>query len=126
MALAVPIAAVSVFFADSSFIYEFALAAIVGFVLIMLFYMLYPVVVLGKKSAAKSVRSTVGLTMKNWKEVFYFSLIPFSVSILKYPIAFFISDPGLFLAFWGLVFLTGAIYTYYMVMNPYYYLKISA
>lgn len=98
---------------------------VIGYVFVMLFYFLYPVVMIGKKNSLKSIKQTIQLSLLHKKKVFLLSSIPFFVTILKTITAFLAEDPAFLFIFIILVLLTGMVYTYHMVINPYFYLKIK-
>jgi hypothetical protein len=98
---------------------------VIGYIFVMLFYFLYPVVILGKKNSLNSIKQTIQLSLLHKKKVFLLSSVPFFVTILKTITAFLAEDPAFLFIFIVLVLLTGIVYTYHMVINPYFYLKIK-
>jgi hypothetical protein len=106
-------------------IIDFFIFFVIGYLFIMLFYFLYPVVILGKKNTLFSIKETINLSIQHKKQVFFLSIVPFFVTIIKTISAFLAQDSTFFMLFVFLVLLTGIVYTYHMVMNPYLYLKIK-
>ena len=123
--ITLPFSLLAAIYRDYSIMIHFFVMVVLGYLFIMLFYLLYPVVVLGKKSTSSSLTETIRLSLANKKEVFYLSIVPFSVTILKTGAAFLAEDPAFFIAFVLLVLLTGIVYTYHMVINPHLYLKVK-
>ena len=123
--LTLPFSFIAAAYKDSSMIINFFLIFVVGYIFIMLFYFLYPVVMLGKKPSLASLSETITLSLKHKKKVFFLSIVPFFVTILKTISAFLAQDTAFLPLFVLLVLLTGIVYTYHMVMNPYLYLKVK-
>ncbi len=111
---------ISLHFDEFSWIVSLA----VGFAFIFLLYFLFPTVVFGEKGVKDSFKLTLFESFSNKRIVFLYSIIPFSVSVLKFVIAFFISVPGFLVLFWVLVLLTGFIYTLHAVSNQVIYSTI--
>ncbi|MFA5125551.1 MAG: hypothetical protein WC462_00930 [archaeon] len=98
---------------------------IVTFIFIFLLYFLFPIISSKKLGVVSSFRKTIFSSFKNKHIVFLFSLIPFSVSIIKFVLAFFADNTGLLVLFWVLVFLTGIVYTIHAVVNQLLYLNLN-
>lgn len=97
----------------------------VSFVFIFVFYFLFPQIIFGKSRVKDSFFFSVKESVKNKKAVFIYSLIPFSVSVMKFVSAFFVDSLGTSIVFWGLVLLTGIIYSVHAVSNQILYSKIQ-
>lgn len=104
----------------------FILSFIVTFVFIFIFYFLYPKIVFEDKKISKSFVESFFVSLKNKKLVFVLSLIPFSVSVIKFVLAYFSDSSSMMILFWALVLLTGVIYSIHAVINQLAYLKVSA
>jgi len=101
------------------------LSLIITFVFAFIFYFIYPKLVFENLPVQNVFTDSFAVSLKNKKLVFVLSLIPFSVSIIKFVLAYF-SDSTLFLVlFWGLVFITGLVYSIHAVVNQLAYIKIS-
>ncbi len=96
----------------------------VGFAFIFLLYFLFPTIIFGKKGVKESFKLTLFESFSNKRIVVLYSVIPFSVSVIKFVIAFFISVPGFLILFWILVVVTGFIYTLHAVSNQVIYSNI--
>lgn len=107
-------------FSELTFVISFLFAFGFGF----LFYFIYPKLVFEKEPIFKKFFSSVSSSIKNKELVFLLSLVPFSVSVLKFLLAFFAEDFLFLLVFWGLVLLTGVIYSIHAVMNQISYERL--
>ena len=101
------------------------LSFVVSFVFIFLFYFLYPIIVRKNLGLAGYFRENFSSTFSNKKKVFIYSFIPFSVSIIKFGVAFFADSAQVMVLFWVLVLLTAFVYTIHSVASQLLYLKIS-
>ena len=100
------------------------LSFIITFVFVFVFYFLYPKIVFEDSKLNKSFVESIFVSLKNKKLVFVLSLIPFSVSIIKFILAYFSDSLLSMVLFWGLVVLTGLIYSIHAVVNQLAYDKI--
>lgn len=100
---------------------SFAFTFLIGF----LFYFLFPILVFKNKGVFSSFRESIFGSLNSKKKVFIFSIIPFSVSVLKFALAFFTSNESVLIIFWFLVLLTGVVYTFHAVANQLLYEKIN-
>ncbi|MFA6064731.1 MAG: hypothetical protein WCW44_06015 [archaeon] len=100
-----------------------AISFIVTFLFIFLFYFLYPIIVFKQKGILANFLDNFQASLSNKKTVFVYSLIPFSVSIIKFAIAFFTSDSAVLIIFWILVVLTAIVYTVHVVVNQLLFIK---
>jgi len=99
------------------------LSFMVTFALIFFFYFLYPVIVFKRKGIIANFVENFKESFSNKRTVFFYSLIPFSVSIIKLVVAFFSSDPSVLVIFWVLVVLTAIVYTLHVVVNQLLFIK---
>jgi|GEM_PF-1669443 len=100
-------------FSELSLIVSF----IISFLFIFFFYFIFPIIDFKNKGIFANFMENFKQSLLNKKTVFFYSLIPFSVSIIKFVIAFFSSDPSVLVIFWILTFLTGIVYTVHVVVN---------
>jgi uncharacterized membrane protein len=103
----------------------FAISMLVTFAFVFVFYFLFPIIVSKKQGVLNNFKETFSSSFSNKKKVFLFSLIPFSVSLIKYGVAFFSDSTSGFILFWGLVLLTGIVYSVHAVVNQLLYLKLQ-
>ncbi len=96
---------------------------IVSFLFIFLFYFLYPIITFKHKGIWANFLENFKESLSNKKTVFFYSLIPFSVSIIKFVIAFFSSDSAVLVIFWILTILTAIVYSIHVVVNQLLFLK---
>lgn len=104
--------------------FSFILSLIIIFLFGFIFYFIYPKIVFENNSFLKSFSSTIWASFENKKAVFFLSLIPFLVSIVKFVLAYFSEDFLVLVVFWILVLLTGIIYSVHSVVNQIAYEKI--
>lgn len=104
----------------------FMVSFAITFAFIFIFYFLYPKIVFERQGVAKSFAQSFSASMENKRMVFLFSLIPFSVSVIKFALAYFLDSSFVFfLVFWLLVVLTGIIYSLHAVVNQLAYERIT-
>ncbi len=128
--IAVPFALVSTFFILSG-----NMAALIGavlaffalsFVLIVLFYVIYPFSVLNeKKSFIEALTGSFKIGRKNIKELSIPSTVPYFLSLVNFVVAFKANDPTFLIVFVVLRFLIAMLYTYHMILNPNVYLALE-
>ena len=99
------------------------LSFIVSFALIFFFYFLYPVIVFKNKGIVSNFKENFLVSLSNKKTIFFYSLIPFSVSIIKFAVGLFANDQNMLILFWLLVILTTIVYTLHVVVNQLLFLK---
>ncbi|MAG22312.1 MAG: hypothetical protein CL943_03340 [Candidatus Diapherotrites archaeon] len=104
---------------------SFALFLIVSFVLIVLFYVVYPVSVLKEKNFVSALLGSLKIGSKNMKQLSIPSLIPFSLSLINFGLAFLAENPAFLIAFLMLRFLIALVATYHMVLNPSVYFALQ-
>jgi len=98
---------------------------VITFAFIFLFYFLFPIIVFKKENLGEIFKKTFISSFSNKKTVFIYSLISFSVSIIKYSVAFYSSSPQMLVLFWGLVLLTAIVYSIHAVVNQLLYVSVS-
>jgi len=94
---------------------------VLAFVLIFLLYFLFPIVAFEQKSVHGTIRETFYSAFRNKSVVLIFSVVPFSITAIKFAIAYFSTSVEMFLVFWILVLLTGIIYSIHAVVNQILY-----
>jgi len=99
------------------------LSFIITFIILFFFYFFYPVIVLKQKGIWKTFKETFSASLSNKKTVLIYSIIPFSVSIIKFVLAYFSTDSSVLIIFWALVILTGLVYAVHVVVNQLLFLK---
>ncbi|MEI7960983.1 MAG: hypothetical protein WCI04_01485 [archaeon] len=98
---------------EISWVISFAVA----FSFIFFFYFLFPTIVYNDDSVKSSFRDAVCESFGHGKIVVLYSLIPFTVSVVKFVVAFFASNNSDILIYWVLVFLTAGIYSIHAVLT---------
>jgi hypothetical protein len=101
------------------------LSLLISFVFIFFFYFLYPVVAFKKQGFSAYFKENFSSILENKKIVFVYSFIPFSVSIIKFGVAFFADSVQAMVLFWGLVLLTAVVYALHAVVNQLLYSKVG-
>ena len=98
---------------------------LLSFILVIFFYLLYPVSVLENRGVFETIKTTISLSKKNFKKVALGSIIPMLLSLVSIFISFYVfSFPGLLIVFILLRFLVAIIYTYHMVLDPAIYFDV--
>ncbi|MCX6803627.1 MAG: hypothetical protein NTY48_03580 [Candidatus Diapherotrites archaeon] len=98
---------------EVSWLFSFAVA----FSFIFFFYFLFPTVVFKDDNVKSSFLDTLKESFSNGRMVFLFSLIPFSVSIVKFVVAFFADKPDMLFVYWVLVVITSVVYSVHAIAN---------
>jgi hypothetical protein len=97
------------------------ISLVISFLFIFLFYFLFPVVVFKKNGIFSSFMETLREAFSNKGKVFWFSFIPFAVSLIKFAMAFFQGNLLYLIVFWLLVLLTAFVYSLHVVVNQVLY-----
>ena len=100
------------------------LSFILAFLFIFAFYFLYPKIVFEDSKLSKNFVDSLFVSLKNKRLVFLLSLIPFSVSIIKFILAYFSDSLFSMILFWLLIILTGLVYSVHAVVNQLAYDKL--
>ena len=113
-----------------------AATLLVLFIVMVLFYLVYPVSALENKSPLAALRQALSLSMKNRLDISKATAITFIISLAAFALAFAIdiySKSGFVeggfvagLLFIGIRFATAMLYTYQYVLNPVMYLEYGA
>ena len=101
-----------------------ALFLAASFLVIVLFYVVYPVSVLSEKNFVSALLKATSLGAGNLKHLSMPSLIPFTLSVINFALAFLAANPAFLVAFIVLRFLIALVYTYHMVLNPNVYFEL--
>ncbi len=101
--------------------FSWILSFAIGFIFIFFFYFLFPTVIFKESKLTHSIKDTLFESFANKRIVFLYSLIPFSVSVVKFILAFFSSTIEVLWVFWGLVIITGVIYSFHAVASQLLY-----
>jgi len=97
------------------------------FALLILFYFLYPAIMLNKRSLSRCFSENFILARKNIGIVAKASLIPFIASLISFVFAFVSAlEPLLILLFLVYRTLIAIMFTYHMVLSPAIYLKVRS
>jgi len=110
---------VIVFFGLNS--YSVYLSFGISFAFIFIFYFIFPEVIFGTGRVKGVFTDSVKKSFQNKKKVFVYSLIPFSVSVLKFFVAFSAESFEGMVIFWALVLVTGLVYSIHAVANQILY-----
>jgi hypothetical protein len=125
--LALPLALISVvlFFTNNFFaLVLFAVGFLIFYlVLAAAFYFVYPLLVLKEVFFFRALSESVKLSRRKISKILLVSLLPFSISILTFALAFLVKEPSFLLLFVLLRFLMALMQTYHMVLNPTIFLK---
>lgn len=103
-------------------IIAFIIFLAVSFAMIVLFYVVYPISVLKENNFVSAVVGSIRMGKRNAKQLSIPSLIPFTLSVVSFALAF---DPAFLIAFIALRFLMALVATYHMVLNPNIYLALE-
>ena len=106
---------------------------IVFFIVLVLFYLVYPVSALEKNHFIGALRQSVAISMKNRGDISKATLLTFAISLIAFVLAFAVtiySKMGFvegsiiaLLLFLGVRLATAMLYTYQYVLNPVFYLE---
>jgi len=97
------------------------------FGLLILFYFLYPAIMLNKRSLSRCFSENFILARKNIGIVTKASLIPFIASLISFVFAFVSAlEPLFVLLFLAYRTLIAIMFTYHMVLSPAIYLKVKS
>ena len=99
----------------------------VSFVMIVIFYVIYPASVLDENNFVSAIINTARLGKRNARHISIPSLIPFSLSIINFAVGFPALESLAFLAaFVILRFFMALLSTYHMVLNPHIYIELAS
>ncbi len=128
--LFIPFFFLAYFFGDFFILIFYLIYAVFLFLVVFLFYSIYPVLAFEKNSLIGSLKRTIDLSMNNKRDVTKATGISFVISMLSFAIAFVIEfipqqEGTIFfwLAFIIVRFLTAYVYSYLYVLNPVFYLE---
>ena len=97
----------------------------ISFLLILLFYTIYPVAVLQEKGFFSTLSKTISLGKSNIRELSIPAMIPFSLSLASFLLSIEVSNPGVLVLFIIVRFLVAMVATYHMVLNPNIYFALE-
>ncbi len=127
-AIAIPFGLLFLLFIPSgnfiALVFSIFLFLALAFALTILFYLVYPVAVLEKGNFISALVDSFRIGKSNLKQLSVPSLIPFFLSLISIPLAFFPSNVAALLSFIILRFLVALIATYHMVLNPNVYFAL--
>lgn len=103
-----------------------ASALVCAFTIYLLFYFLYPTIMLTRKSVLRCIRDNLMLVKRNFKTVAIATIIPFFSTILSLGFAAIsVFEPFFIVIFFIYRILSTCLFTYHMVLNPTIYLKVQ-
>ncbi len=108
-----------------SIVLQMTISLTIGFVIVFLFYLLFPTIMLENKGIIKSIKSSIQSSFDNKKNIFSLSLIPLIISILKLWLAINFDNLFAIVLFILLVFLTGILHTYSTIATQTTYFSIK-
>lgn len=97
----------------------------VGFVIVFLFYLLFPVLMLEKKGIIYSIKKSITMSFKNKKNILALSLLPLTITLTKLLLAIFITHPLALILFILLVIITALLHTYSTVATQTTYFSLK-
>lgn len=113
-----------------SFLYSSIIALIilgVFFMLLILFYFIYPAIMLNGGSINRCFFKNFVLARRNFRIVAKASTIPFIASLISFPFAFVAAlEPLLIIAFLAYRTIIAMVFTYHMVLSPTIYLGVKS
>ncbi|MCD6479033.1 MAG: hypothetical protein J7L44_04070 [Candidatus Diapherotrites archaeon] len=102
-------------------------SALVGaFLIYMLFYFLYPAIMLTRNSVLQCIKNNLALVKRNVKTVILATVIPFISTLISFGFAVISAfEPWFLIVFFIYRLLSTCLFTYHMVLNPTIYLKVQ-
>jgi hypothetical protein len=128
LSIALPFAVLSslLFLAGNivALVFFFILFLAAAFAINLFFYVVYPVSVLKETDFLSALAGSGMVGKANARGFLLPALIPFSISLLNFALAFFVEEAAFLVAFVALRFLMALVSTYHLVLSPKIYLAI--
>lgn len=97
----------------------------IGFVIVFLFYLLFPILMLEKKGIIYSIKKSIKTSFKNKKNILALSFFPLLITITKLALAIFITYPLAFILFILLILITALLHTYSTIATQTTYFSLE-